>query len=76
MIKCKRRQATDQQNLKNSQQLFSRFLFVEAVAIDLKNNRFHIPDVKTSNLTHHLKSAQGFCFCCVNKHNFANLRFY
>ena len=36
MIKCRGRQATDPQKLKNSQQSFSRFLLVEAEAIGLE----------------------------------------
>ena len=32
MIKCRRRQATNPQKLKNSQRLFSRFLLMEAEA--------------------------------------------
>ena len=32
MIKCRRRQATDSQKLKNCQRSFSRFLLVEAEA--------------------------------------------
>ena len=32
MIKCRRRQATDPQKLKNCQRSFSRFLLVEAEA--------------------------------------------
>ena len=36
MIKCKRRQATDLQKLKNSQQSFSRFLLVEEEAIGME----------------------------------------
>ena len=34
MIKCRRRQATDPQKLKNCQQSFSRFLLVEAEAVE------------------------------------------
>ena len=36
MIKCRRRQATDPQKLKNCQWSFSRFLLVEAEAIDVE----------------------------------------
>ena len=34
MIKCRRRQATDPQKLKNCQRSFSRFLLVEAEAME------------------------------------------
>ena len=34
MIKCRRKQATDPQKLKNCKQSFSRFLLVDAKAID------------------------------------------
>ena len=54
MIKCRSRQATDPQKLKNCQQSFSRFLLVEAEAVEaigveteaVENNRFHIPACK------------------------------
>ena len=36
MIKCRRRQATDPQKLKNSQQSFSRILLVEAEAVGVE----------------------------------------
>ena len=36
MMKCKGRQATDPQKLKNGQGLFSRFLLVEAEAIGVE----------------------------------------
>ena len=36
MIKRKRRRVTDSQKLKNSQRLFSRFLLVEAEAMDVE----------------------------------------
>ena len=34
MIKCRRRQATDPQKFKNCQRSFSRFLMVEAEAVE------------------------------------------
>ena len=34
MIKCRRRQATDPQKLKNCQRSFSRFLLVEEEAVE------------------------------------------
>ena len=36
MIKCRRRQATNPQKLKNCQQSFSCFLMVEAEAVEAK----------------------------------------
>ena len=36
MIKCRRRQATDPQKLKNSHQSFSRILLVEAEAVGVE----------------------------------------
>ena len=36
MIKCRRRQATDPQKLKDFQRSFSRFLLVEAEAIGVE----------------------------------------
>ena len=36
MIKCRRRQDTDPQKLKNAQRLVSRFLLVEAEAVEVE----------------------------------------